>query len=137
MWEICGNCSCRINWPCDILFPFVWRSWKSYSCGKLIKTLLSHSNTLIWLNIKSLLWSQPFTWIIQHFGPYLQGQSMHKRDITSLAYGQRIKISFLCTLTYLFYYFKTLNVTAWLVSYVLPLFRKLYIQSKCLFLLFC
>lgn len=45
------------------------------------------------------------TWIMQNIGPHLQGQSMNMHGITSLAYGQRIKISFVCTLTCLFCYF--------------------------------
>lgn len=50
---------------------------------------------------------------MQHIGPYLQEQSMNMNDITSLAYGQKIKISIVCTLIYLsFNTFRTLSVTA-------------------------
>lgn len=51
--------------------------------------------------------------VMQHIGPHLQGQSMNMHSITSLAYGRRIKISFVCTLTCLFFViFRTLSVTA-------------------------
>lgn len=50
---------------------------------------------------------------MKHIGPYLQGRSMNMHDITSLAYGQRTEISFVCALTFLsFNIFSTLNVTA-------------------------
>lgn len=59
---------------------------------------------------------------MQHVGPYLQGQSTNMHDVTSLAYGQRIKISLVCTLTYLsFIIFRTWSVIAWLASFIFAL----------------
>lgn len=49
---------------------------------------------------------------MKRIGLYLQGQSMNMHNITSLAYAQRIKISFICTLTCLFFViFRMLSVT--------------------------
>lgn len=65
------------------------------------------------LSIPDGLNNYQVTWIMQHIGPHLQGQSMNMHGITSLAYGQRIKTSLVCTLTCLFFIiFRTLSVTA-------------------------